>query len=149
MPFFKKRSKPQAAITAPPRKINRKRTERLSLGLTPEEKDLINTIAKEAGVSRTDLIINSVQGKHIIMISGLPEVLLELSRQGNNLNQIARRLNERSYVNYEHIEEACRACQRAYENLVQFVDNWNIKLKKMEEKENADSESESIEREGA
>lgn len=149
MPFFKKRSKPQAAVTAPPRKINRKHTERLSLGLTPEEKDLINTIAMEAGISRTDLIVHAVQGKHVIMITGLPEVLLELSRQGNNLNQIARRLNERSYVNQRAVEETCRLCQHAYENLVQFTDYWNIKLKKMEEKENADSESESIEREGA
>lgn len=149
MSFFKKRNKPQVAITASPRKAKRRRTERLCLGLTLEEKELINTIAMEAGVSRTDLIVHAVQRKCVIIITGLPEVLLELSRQGRNLNQIAHRLNERSYVNSEHIEGACRACQRAYENLVQFVDSWNIKLKKMEERENADSEGESIEGQGA
>lgn len=149
MSFFKKRNKPQATITAPPKKSKRRRTERLCLGLTPEEKELIDTIAMETGVSRTDLIVHAVQRRYVIMITGLPEVLLELIRQGNNLNQIARRLNERSYVNPECIEEACRACQGAYENLVQFVDSWNIKLKKKEEKENADSEGESIEGQGS
>ena len=32
--------------------------------------------------------------KKIIVIDGLKEILLELSREGNNLNQIAKKINE-------------------------------------------------------
>ena len=32
--------------------------------------------------------------KKIILIDGLKEIFLELSREGNNLNQIAKKINE-------------------------------------------------------
>ena len=119
-------------VNKPP-KPNRKRSERLSLGLTPEEKALINNGAKEAGMSRTDFVVASVKGTKVVIITTLPEVLLELSRESNNLNQIARRLNQKSYVNYTEIEKACRVCRNAYKTLVEFIDRWDVKLKKIEE----------------
>ncbi|MGU8999305.1 plasmid mobilization relaxosome protein MobC, partial [Clostridium perfringens] len=36
----------------------------------------------------------SALNKKIIVIDGLKEILLELSREGNNLNQIAKKINE-------------------------------------------------------
>ncbi|MFH5911724.1 plasmid mobilization relaxosome protein MobC, partial [Clostridium perfringens] len=39
-------------------------------------------------------LIKSALNKKIIVIDGLKEILLELSREGNNLNQIAKKINE-------------------------------------------------------
>ena len=79
-------------------KPNRKRSERLCLGLTPAEKNMISTAAKEAGMSQTDFLVASVKGTRIVVITALPELLLELSRQGNNLNQVTRCLNGKHSV---------------------------------------------------
>lgn len=134
MSFFRKKNTPQETPVNIPPKPNRKRSERLSLGLTLEEKNMISDGAKEAGMSRTDFVIASVKGTKVVVITALPEVLLELSRQGNNLNQIARCLNQRGYVNYETIEKTCQSCRDAYEQLTSLVDRYDVKLKRMEDK---------------
>ncbi|MDC4242849.1 MobC family plasmid mobilization relaxosome protein (plasmid) [Clostridium tertium] len=41
-----------------------------------------------------EYLIKSALNKKIIVIDGLKEILLELSREGNNLNQIAKKINE-------------------------------------------------------
>lgn len=132
MPLFLKKNKPQD-IPAQKPKPNRKRSERLSLGLTPDEKDMIRKGAKEAGMSQTDFILASVKGTRIVVITSLQEGLLELNRQGCNLNQMARCLNGNYYVSHSEIQKTCRSCQNAYENLTRFVDRWNVQLKRMEE----------------
>lgn len=133
MSLFRKKNAVQEVNTAKPKKINRSRTERLCLGLTQGEKQLITDGARNAGMSRTDYILNAVEGNRIVVLTGLMEVNLELSRQGNNLNQIARCLNQRGYVNHETIERTCQSCRNAYQQLVSFVDRYDVKLKRMEE----------------
>lgn len=132
MPLFTKKYKPQDMPASKP-KPNRKRAERLCLGLTPAEKNMISTAAKEAGMSQTDFLVASVKGTRIVVITALPELLLELSRQGNNLNQVTRCLNGKHYVSHSEIQKTCQSCQKAYENLTRFVDRWDARLKKMEE----------------
>ena len=132
MSFFRKKNTPQETPVSK-RKPNRERSERLSLGLTPEEKNMISDGAKAAGMSRTDFVIAAVKGTKVVVISALPELLLELSRQGNNLNQLTRHINQRGYVSRETIERTCQSCRSAYTELVQFVDRWDIKLKQLEE----------------
>lgn len=39
------------------------------------------------------------------MVEGLKEILIELSREGNNLNQISRALNQREEFNKEQFNE--------------------------------------------
>ena len=133
MAFFRKKNTEQEVNTAKPKKVNRRRTERLCLGLTPDEKQLITSGARNVGMSRTDFIISAVEGNRIVVLTGLPETVHELSRHGNNLNQIARCLNQRGHMNRETIEKTSKSCQEAYEQLVQFVDRWDVKLKRMEE----------------
>lgn len=132
MSLFMKKNKPQDMPISKP-KPNRKRSERLSLGLTPDEKNMIRNGAKEAGMSQTDFIVASVKGTQILVLTGLPEMLLELNRQGCNLNQIARYLNEKGYASHTEIQKTCQSCRNAYENLVRFVDRWNVRAKKMED----------------
>ena len=134
MSFFRKKNAVQEVNTAKSKKVNRSRTERLCLGLTPEEKMMITDGARNAGMSRTDFVLNAVEGNRVVVLTDLSLALQELSRQGNNINQIARCLNQRGHVSRETIEKTSQSCQHAYEQLVQFVDQWNVKLKKMEEK---------------
>lgn len=136
MKFVKRNKNVQEIVVKRPKAVNRKRCERLSICLTPEEKKLIKSRADQAGMTMTDFVMASVEAKPIIVITGLPELLLEINRNGNNLNQLTRRVHQRGNISSAEIMSTCRACQNAYIELTRFVDYWNIRLKK-EAKQNA------------
>lgn len=140
MPLFRKKKVSSEPIPDPPRKANRKRSERLCIGLTEEEKKCITAAAKSAGMTRTDYILNSVKGTRIIVISGLNHILTELVREGTILNQLTRHVNALNRVSQKDVQETCRACQNTYRKLAQFIDCWDIKLRQ-EGGNNADTEN--------
>ena len=55
---------------------------------------LIKKKVKKSKLKQQEYLIKSALNKKIIVIDGLKEILLELSREGNNLNQIAKKINE-------------------------------------------------------
>ena len=130
MQFVKRKKNVQEIVVKRPKAVNRKRCERLSICLTPDEKKLIQSQANTAGMSMTDFVMASVEAKPIIVITGLPELLLEINRHGNNLNQLTRRVHQHGNVSLAEIISTCRACQNAYMELARFVDYWNVRLKK-------------------
>ena len=71
---------------------NRKRNQTISIRLTTEEKKEIVAKAKQAQMTLTDYIIECSRDTKIT-VTDLSEVLVELKRIGNNLNQIARKIN--------------------------------------------------------
>ena len=117
------------------KKANRKRSKTFGTCLTPEELLELNARAEKAGMSRTDYIMCAIRGATIVVIEGLPELVQELIRQGNNLNQLAKQMNSRQRVSAEQIRLTAYACQAAYMDVVRFVDVWNIKLKKMKKED--------------
>lgn len=141
MGLFKKKNTEDKVVPTKP-KANRLRSERLSLCLTDGEKQLITNAANEAGISRTDLIVKAVKAQRPIVITGAANLCLELTRQGNNLNQLVRRLNSYSRVSNTEIQKTAAACREAYKELIRFINVWNMKLKQMEVS-NSDSQSES------
>lgn len=119
-------------------KVNRKRSKTFGMCLTPEELQELNDGAQNAGMSRTDFIMACVRESNIIVMEGLPEILRELQYQGNNLNQLTRRINSRQHVSMEEIELTSYACMSAYTGLTRFVDQYEVRIKKLQEdKENA------------
>ena len=72
---------------------NRKRNQTISIRLTTEEKEEIIAKAKQANMTLTDYLIECSRNT----VTDLSEVLIELKRIGNNLNQIARKANSRRF----------------------------------------------------
>ena len=70
--------------------------------------------------SRSDFIMSLVKSKPIIVPDGLHEIAAELKRHGNNLNQIARLLNQTRSCPYQlgHALENCEMSYNAVKNLV-------------------------------
>jgi hypothetical protein len=63
--------------------------------MTPEEFDLFKKkMDKAKQKTQTDFILALLHKKPIVVIEDLKPMLQELKRQGNNLNQVARKLNE-------------------------------------------------------
>lgn len=73
---------------------NRKRDKQIKFYVNEKEYDQIKKKVKKSKLKQQEYLIKSALNKKIIVIDGLKEILLELSREGNNLNQIAKKINE-------------------------------------------------------
>lgn len=72
---------------------NRKRNETLTVRLTKTERDRIAEKAARAGLSLTEYILALSRDTPILVPPDMTPVLRELKRIGNNLNQIAAKVN--------------------------------------------------------
>lgn len=72
-----------------------KKTDRIEIRVTPEEKMLITLKSKQANQSISEFLIKSSTGNKIVVINELPEMTTELRRIGNNINQLTRLANSR------------------------------------------------------
>ena len=68
----------------------RKRPFAYTFRATAEEKKLIDSKLQASGLTMTEFIIRSITDKPVVVIDGGNEMLAELKRQGNNLNQAVR-----------------------------------------------------------
>ena len=72
------------------KKVNRARPHAYSFRVSKEEKALIDIKVKASGLNKTDYLIRALLDKPIISITNGNEILAELKRQGNNLNQAVK-----------------------------------------------------------
>ena len=70
-----------------------KKSEIITLRVTPRVKETIRERAKAAGLTVTDYLCYSGLGKEIVRVEGLEQVLSELKAQGRNLNQLTTLAN--------------------------------------------------------
>ena len=80
---------------------NKSRPKQLSFRVSEEEWELLQQKISESGMNQQQYILSCVLGKEIVNTDGIKEIVPELKRQGTNLNQIAKRLNERGYIDYK------------------------------------------------
>ena len=58
--------------------------------MSEREKEIIERKVKQSGMTKTDYLIQALSDKPVVVISNASEILLELKRQGNNLNQAVK-----------------------------------------------------------
>jgi hypothetical protein len=80
--------------------VSGKRTKKIDVRFTQEEFDLVVSMEKSSGLKKADLIRKKLlfEGEKMVMdskamMNNLDAVGLELSRAGNNINQLARYAN--------------------------------------------------------
>lgn len=66
--------------------------------ITPEEKKKLLAKAEEAHMSLSGYIISLSQSKRVVLKDEIGKLTVEISRIGNNINQIARVGNSQKYV---------------------------------------------------
>ena len=93
---------------------NLTRHKAITLRMTPEEFEFFtNQMRTAKHKTQTDFFLAVLRKKPIIVIEDLRPVLQELKRQGNNLNQVARQLNESSQFG-EGATKVMNECWKAY-----------------------------------
>jgi len=99
---------------------NLKRNKAMTLRMTPEEYEKVSKkIAIANKKNQTDFFLALLDKKPIIVIEDLCPILHELKRQGNNLNQITRKLNESNSFG-ESATRVMNECWKAYRTVAQL-----------------------------
>lgn len=74
--------------------MNRTKDKQVKFWVDETELEQIKKKVKKSKLNQSDYLLRSALDKNIIVVDGLKEILIELSREGNNLNQISRALNQ-------------------------------------------------------
>lgn len=90
---------------------DRIRTEQFRFYLLPEEKAMLEKNAYELGLSKADYLRNVIMygkfiGRHFVMDKEQgKQLIFEINRIGNNINQIAYRTNAKMYAGNSEWQE--------------------------------------------
>ena len=88
--------------------------------MTKEEKELIDGKVKASGLSKTDFLIKALSDKPIVCIDNGAEILSELKRQGNNLNQAVKN-NYFGEATENEILSAVSKCKEVYSAILAAI----------------------------
>ena len=77
----------------------------INFRISLEEKKKLQAKAKQAHMSISSYIIALSENKKITVAENIPELSLEITRIGTNINQIAHIGNSQKYVNKQQLDE--------------------------------------------
>lgn len=100
---------------------NRKAKVQIIFRVTEEEAEKLKAKVQESGLSQKDYLLKVALGRKIINTEGVKQVIPELKRIGNNLNQIARKMNEGSYPRIAEVEENQKELSELWQQLRLFL----------------------------
>lgn len=92
------------------------KNKRLNFRISDEEDAAIRAKAEAANLSITDYVIAAATKKEIISYDGLPDLVTQVKRLGNNLNQLAV-MARQNRIQAVYLEDACRELQSIYDLL--------------------------------
>jgi uncharacterized protein (DUF1778 family) len=98
----------------------RKRDKTLTIRLTESEKMMIEKKASKAKLNLTEYIISVSSKSKISVTEDTKPLLLELKRIGNNINQIAMKINSGVVSSY-NFDEVISMQRKIYEQLLLLV----------------------------
>ena len=98
------------------KKVKRTRPYAYSFRVSAQEKELIDGKVKASGLNRTEYLIRALSNKSIVSIDSGNEILAELKRQGNNLNQAVKN-NYFGDITEQEFLAVVDDCKRLYRRL--------------------------------
>ena len=101
-------------------KEKRKRDKTLTIRLTESEKMMIEKKASKAKLNLTEYIISVSSKSKISVTEDTKPLLMELKRIGNNINQIAMKINSGVVSSY-NFDEVISLQRKIYEQLLLLV----------------------------
>lgn len=92
------------------------KTKRLNFRISDEEDAVIREKAKVAKMNITDYVITAATHKEIVNFNGLSEVITQLKRLGNNVNQLLI-LSRQDRIHTVNLSETQEELKRIYDLL--------------------------------
>ena len=84
---------------------SRARPKQVKFWASEKELEQIKKKVKKSKLTQSEYLLRSALDKNILVVDGLKEILIELSIEGNNLNQIAKALNQKEEFKEEQFLE--------------------------------------------
>ena len=100
--------------------MKRTRSHKVSFRLNDKEYALLQGKLAASGLSLTEFFIETISKGKVIVISDFVSLLSELKRQGVNLNQLTRRINQFSPTTEQEIMNTLQQCQNTYRRLFEL-----------------------------
>ncbi len=130
---------------------NPKKSNSIIIRVTEDEKIFITNQAKFCGMTTTDYLVSLSKRKNVIIADGLPKLTVEVSRIGNNINQIATICNTQKYINkqladlvLEHQNELLKLLTAHYNLIFSQIKNDDVINKNEKLIKNLDKEVKEI-----
>lgn len=104
-------------------KPNRTKSKQVSFRVTEKEYEKIMNLVVLSGKSQQEFLTTAIINTKVTNLDGLKAVVPEMKRMGNNLNQIAKRLNEGAgaYVTQSQWAELIGGYSEVWQLLKQFI----------------------------
>ncbi len=99
-----------------------KKTERIEIRLTTEEKQKLLYNSKLMGITATEYILLCIRRKRIVVCDDFPKLIYHLSKIGNNINQIVAVANTNKYISQSSIDEIKNLMTSCYGKMSEFID---------------------------
>ena len=103
------------------------KTERVVVRVSADDLARLDASAAAAGLCRSEYIRSFIGEEHLQVVrldldpAVLSSLLLELKRQGNNLNQLAMRANRNSAIDASEVSMALERCSSAAGRLAELI----------------------------
>lgn len=101
--------------------MNRTRPKQIVIRVSEEELEQIKKKVEQSGKSQQQYIIEALTQKQVTNTDGIKELMPELKRVGNNLNQIAKALNSTGYYDYRLITQNQKELNEVWQSLKQYL----------------------------
>jgi DNA-binding MarR family transcriptional regulator len=102
--------------------VNKSRPRQVMFRLSEEEAKELQKKIEKSGISQQDYILKSVLNKPITNTDGIKELIPELKRQGANLNQLVKKLNEKGYIDYkQELPQLEKELKEIWQQLKQYL----------------------------
>ena len=99
----------------------RSRGRQVKIRLSEEEYRMLVLTCDELGMTQSEFLRNCIMERPMVNMDEMKELMTELKREGNNLNQIARSLNGMGFVSNSQIEWAVKELGEVWLQLRQFL----------------------------
>lgn len=124
-PFLSKtNNKQEEKIIA---KTNRIRPCNYSFRLSEKEKEYLQNQLNKSGLSLTNYLLKLMLDKPILNISNGNEILMELKKQGNNLNQAVKNNYFGKTTEYE-LQNTLKQCKLLYSKISNLLTGTNATI---------------------
>lgn len=105
-----------------------KKNCQLHFRLTSSELKKLQKNAKQAHMSISSYIIHLSENKKIIVSENIPRLLVEVTRIGTNINQIAHIGNSQKYVNKQQLDEIANLLEDVKSIMQKFYLKYIMKM---------------------
>ena len=102
--------------------MNRTRPKQIVIRMTEKEYELVKKKVEQSGMNQQDYLITALTEKEIKNTEALRELFPQLGKMGSNLNQIAKKLNQIGYVDYNgELKTVLKGCDEIWQLLKQYL----------------------------